>query len=46
MSAAGRTYWLTEPCRIRREDNSLRIERADASPVHVPITDVRDLVTW
>ncbi len=46
MSAAGRTYWLTEPCRIRREDNSLRIERADTSPVHVPITDVRDLVTF
>ncbi len=46
MSAAGRTYWLTEPCRIRREDNSLRIERADASPVRIPVTDVRDLVTF
>jgi CRISPR-associated protein Cas1 len=46
MSASGRTYWLTEPCRIRREDNSLRIERPDGSPVRVPITDVRDLVTF
>ncbi len=46
MPAAGRTYWLTEPCRIRREDNSLRIERADSTPVHVPITDIRDLVTF
>jgi len=46
MSASGRTYWLTEPCRIRREDNSLRIERADNSPARIPITDVRDLVTF
>ncbi|KQC34889.1 type I-B CRISPR-associated endonuclease Cas1b [Frankia sp. ACN1ag] len=46
MPAAGRTYWLTEPCRIRREDNSLRIERADSSPVRLPITDIRDLVTF
>ncbi|SNQ48634.1 hypothetical protein FRACA_2620008 [Frankia canadensis] len=46
MPAAGRTYWLTEPCRIRREDNSLRIERADSTPVHLPITDIRDLVTF
>ncbi|WP_031074352.1 type I-B CRISPR-associated endonuclease Cas1b [Streptomyces sp. NRRL WC-3742] len=46
MPAAGRTYWLTEPCRIRRQDNSIRIERTDASPVHIPITDIRDLVTF
>ncbi|MFF1791167.1 type I-B CRISPR-associated endonuclease Cas1b [Kitasatospora sp. NPDC058243] len=46
MPAAGRTYWLTEPCRIRREDNSIRIERPDGSPVHIPITDIRDLVTF
>ncbi|CAJ64216.1 MULTISPECIES: type I-B CRISPR-associated endonuclease Cas1b [Frankia] len=46
MPAAGRTYWLTEPCRIRREDNSLRIERADSTPVRLPITDIRDLVTF
>jgi CRISPR-associated protein Cas1 len=46
MSAAGRTYWLTEPCRIRREDGSVRIERADAQPVRVPITDIRDLVAF
>ncbi|MGW8449913.1 type I-B CRISPR-associated endonuclease Cas1b [Streptomyces niveus] len=46
MSAVGRTYWLTEPCRIRREDNSVRIERADGKPVRIPITDIRDLVTF
>ncbi|GAA2110100.1 type I-B CRISPR-associated endonuclease Cas1b [Streptomyces synnematoformans] len=46
MAAAGRTYWLTEPCRIRREDNSIRIERPDNSPVHIPITDIRDLVAF
>jgi CRISPR-associated protein Cas1 len=46
MPAVGRTYWLTEPCRIRREDNSVRIERPDGSPVRIPITDIRDLVTF
>jgi CRISPR-associated protein Cas1 len=46
MTAVSRTYWLTEPCRIRREDNSVRIERADSSPVHVPVTDIRDLVVF
>lgn len=46
MTAASRTYWLTQPCRIRREDNSVRIERADQTPVRVPITDIRDLVAF
>ncbi|ABP53474.1 type I-B CRISPR-associated endonuclease Cas1b [Salinispora tropica] len=46
MSASGRSYWLTEPCRIRREDNSIRIERADGQPVRIPITDIRDLVLF
>jgi CRISP-associated protein Cas1 len=46
MTAVSRTYWLTEPCRIRRDDNSVRIERADNSPVHVPVTDIRDLVIF
>lgn len=46
MTAVNRTYWLTEPCRIRRDDNSIRIERADNSPVHIPITDIRDLVAF
>ncbi|MDT0446839.1 type I-B CRISPR-associated endonuclease Cas1b [Streptomyces johnsoniae] len=46
MPAVGRTYWLTEPCRIRREDNSVRIERADSTPVRIPITDIRDLVAF
>lgn len=44
MPTASRTYWLTTPCRIRRQDQSLRIERVDNSPVHIPITDVRDIV--
>lgn len=44
MPAAARTYWLTTPCRIRRKDQSLLIERADGAPVHIPITDVRDIV--
>ncbi|SCK12520.1 CRISPR-associated protein, Cas1 family [Streptomyces sp. WMMB 322] len=46
MPAVGRTYWLTEPCRIRREDNSVRIERPDGSPVRIPVTDIRDLVAF
>jgi CRISP-associated protein Cas1 len=44
MPAAARTYWLTSPCRIRRKDESLIIERGPAGDVHVPITDVRDIV--
>nr|WP_055506813.1 CRISPR-associated endonuclease Cas1 [Nonomuraea pusilla] len=44
MPAAARTYWLTTACRIRRKDQSLRIERPDSSPVYIPITDVRDIV--
>ncbi|WP_214104952.1 type I-B CRISPR-associated endonuclease Cas1b [Acrocarpospora catenulata] len=44
MPTASRTYWLTAPCRIRRKDQSLRIERAEGAPVHIPITDVRDIV--
>jgi CRISPR-associated protein Cas1 len=46
MTAASRTYWLTEPCRIRREGNSIRIERADGRLVHVPVTDIRDIVAF
>ncbi|WP_449344141.1 CRISPR-associated endonuclease Cas1 [Streptomyces nigrescens] len=46
MPAAGRTYWLTEPCRIRREDNSIRVERPDGSPVRIPITDIHDLIAF
>ncbi|ARQ70734.1 type I-B CRISPR-associated endonuclease Cas1b [Streptomyces marincola] len=46
MPAVGRTYWLTEPCRMRREDSSVRIERPDGSPVRIPITDIRDLVAF
>lgn len=46
MTAAARTYWLTEPCRIRREGGSVRIERADGKPVRLPVTDIRDLVTF
>ena len=44
MADAVRTYWLTTPCRIRRQDQSLRIERENGDPVHVPVTDVRDIV--
>ncbi|MDI5973723.1 CRISPR-associated endonuclease Cas1 [Streptomyces sp. SL13] len=44
MPAASRTYWLTSPCRIRRKDQSLVIEREAAAPVHIPVTDVRDIV--
>lgn len=44
MPTAARTYWLTSPCRIRRKDQSLLIERENGTPVHVPITDVRDIV--
>ena len=44
MPAAARTYWLTSPCRIRRKDESLVIERESAGKVHIPITDVRDIV--
>ncbi|MFI7449705.1 type I-B CRISPR-associated endonuclease Cas1b [Nonomuraea sp. NPDC049714] len=44
MPTASRTYWLTTPCRIQRKDQSLRIERIGGEPVHIPITDVRDIV--
>ncbi len=44
MPAASRTYWLTSPCRIRRQDQSLVIERESAAPVHIPVTDVRDII--
>jgi CRISPR-associated protein Cas1 len=44
MPAAARTYWLTSPCRIRRKDESLIIERGAAGDVHIPVTDVRDIV--
>jgi CRISPR-associated protein Cas1 len=46
VSATGQSYWLTEPCRIRREDNSIRIERVNGSPVRIPITDIRDIVLF
>ena len=44
MPAAARTYWLTSPCRIRRKDESLVIERGAAGDVHIPVTDVRDII--
>ncbi|WP_246006683.1 type I-B CRISPR-associated endonuclease Cas1b [Actinomadura pelletieri] len=44
LPTAARTYWLTSPCRIRRKDQSLLIERENASAVHIPVTDVRDIV--
>ncbi|GGP08435.1 CRISPR-associated endonuclease Cas1 [Nonomuraea glycinis] len=44
MPTASRTYWLTTPCRIQRKDQSLRIERIGGEPLHIPITDVRDIV--
>jgi CRISP-associated protein Cas1 len=46
MAAVSRTYWLTEPCRIRREGDSVRVERADGSPVRIPVTDIRDLIAF
>jgi CRISPR-associated protein Cas1 len=39
-----RTYWLTSPCRIRRKDQSLVIERDGQPDRHIPVTDVRDIV--
>lgn len=44
MPAAARTYWLTTACRIHRKDQSLLIERESGGSVHVPVTDVRDIV--
>jgi CRISP-associated protein Cas1 len=44
MPAAARTYWLTTECRIRRKDQSLVIERGSGDKVHIPVTDVRDIV--
>jgi CRISP-associated protein Cas1 len=44
MPAANRTYWLTGSCRIRRKDQSLVIERDTGGNVHIPVTDVRDIV--
>lgn len=44
MTATARTYWLTTPCRLRRHDNSLRIEREGHEPTYIPITDIRDII--
>ncbi|MET7426956.1 CRISPR-associated endonuclease Cas1, partial [Dactylosporangium sp. NPDC005555] len=44
MPAASRTYWLTTPCRIRRKDQTLLIERESGDRIHIPVTDVRDIV--
>lgn len=44
MGAQYRTYWLTRPARIRRKDQSLLFELADGQSVHVPVTDVSDIV--
>lgn len=44
MPAATRTYWLTTACRIRRQDQSLVIERECGDRIHIPVTDVRDIV--
>ena len=44
MPAAARTYWLTTSCRIRREDQSLVIERESGDKIHIPVTDVRDII--
>jgi CRISPR-associated protein Cas1 len=44
MPAATRTYWLTTACRVRRQDQSLVIERESGDKVHIPVTDVRDIV--
>jgi CRISPR-associated protein Cas1 len=44
MPAASRTYWLTTGCRIRRQDQSLVVERDSGDRVHIPVTDVRDIV--
>lgn len=44
MPAASRTYWLTTACRIRRKDQSLVIDRESGDRVHIPVTDVRDIV--
>lgn len=44
MAAASRTYWLTTSCRIRRKDQSLIIERESGDKIHIPVTDVRDIV--
>lgn len=44
MAEASRTYWLTSACRITRKDQSIVIKREDSRPVHIPITDVRDIV--
>lgn len=44
MPEAARTYWLTTACRIRRKDSTLAIEREDGTRVHLPVTDVRDII--
>jgi len=44
MPAAARTYWLTTSCRIRRNDQSLVIERESGDKIHIPVTDVRDII--
>lgn len=44
MPTVSRTYWLTTACRIRRQDQSLVVEREPGDKIHIPVTDVRDIV--
>ncbi|ASO21586.1 CRISPR-associated protein Cas1 [Actinoalloteichus hoggarensis] len=44
MPATSRTYWLTTPCRLRRQDDSIRVERDGHPPTFLPIEDVRDII--
>lgn len=44
MPTSARTYWLTSPCRLRRQDQSLVVDRDSGDKVHLPVTDVRDIV--
>ena len=46
MAAVSRTYWLTEPCRIRRDSSSIKVAKLDGANVRIPVTDVRDLIAF
>jgi CRISPR-associated protein Cas1 len=44
MAERARTYWLTQPARLRRKDNTVVLDLADGRSSHIPVTDIADIV--
>ena len=44
MAERARTYWLTQAARLRRKDHTVALDLADGRTVHIPVTDINDVV--